>query len=388
MVSVGSGAEDKVAINLGEPSYDDAEFEAIRRVFESNWVAGQGPTSRRFEESFAQFCGASGSIALNNCTAGLHLAFLALGIGRGDEVIVADYTYPATGHSVLYAGATPVFCDVRADTWTIDVAFAETLVTPRTRAIIAVDVAGQPADYDELHAFVNKHGLTLIQDAACSSGATYGGRRTGNPWFADVSLFSFHGRKGITCGEGGAATARDPEVLAQMRKLSCFGVESALVRQGSTSLPIPVFDELGYNYKLSDIACAIMEAQLTKIDDLLDRRRHIARRYESLFSTCELIRTPQVGPNREHAYQTYTLTLDPSVNRDEVAMQLRARGIGCNIGTFASHVQPIYGKQRICPVSADQWNRHLAIPMHANLSDADADEVSLNVLELVTTTRK
>jgi len=377
-----------VAINLGEPSYDDAEFEAIRQVFASNWVAGQGPTSRRFEESFAQFCGANGSIALNNCTAGLHLALLALGIGEGDEVIVADYTYPATGHSVLYAGAKPIFCDVRPDTWTIDVSVAEGLITPRTRAIIAVDVAGQPADYEELHALVEGRDLALIQDAACSSGATYGGRRTGNPWFADVSLFSFHGRKGITCGEGGAATARDPEVLAQMRKLSCFGVESALARQGSTSLPIPVFDDLGYNYKLSDIACAIMEAQLAKIDALLAHRRHIAARYEELFSTCELVRTPRVGPNREHAYQTYTLTLDHSVNRDEVAMQLRARGIGCNIGTFASHVQPIYGKTQSCPVSADQWTRHLAIPMHANLTDADAQEVARNVIELVTTTRK
>ena len=377
-----------MTINLGEPSYDEAEFEAIRQVFASNWVAGQGPTSRRFEESFAQFCGASGSVALNNCTAGLHLALLALGIGDGDEVIVADYTYPATGHSVLYAGATPVFCDVRADTWTIDVSVAETLVTPRTRAIIAVDVAGQPADYDELHALVAKHGLALIQDAACSSGATYGGRRTGDPWFADVSLFSFHGRKGITCGEGGAATARDADILAKIRKLSCFGVESALARQGSTTLPIPVFDELGYNYKLSDVACAIMEAQLAKIDTLLGRRRHIAARYEQLFSPCSLVSTPVVGANREHAYQTYTLTLDHSVNRDEVAMQLRARGIGCNIGTFASHVQPIYGETQECPVSADQWTRHLAIPMHANLSDADAEEVARNVMELVTTTRK
>lgn len=377
-----------MAINLGEPSFDETELEAVRKVFASNWVAGQGPASRRFEESFAQFCGANGSVALNNCTAGLHLALLALGIGHGDEVIVADYTYPATGHSVLYVGAKPIFCDIRPDTWTIDVSVASTLVTSRTRAIIAVDVAGQPADYDELHALAEKHGLALIQDAACSSGAKYHGRRTGNPWFADVSLFSFHGRKGITCGEGGAATARDPDVLTKMRKLSSFGVESALARQGSNSLPIPVFDELGYNYKLSDIACAIMEVQVAKIDFLLARRRGVAALYDDMFSSVELVQTPIVGRNREHTYQSYTLTLDKSVDRDEIAMQLRARGIGCNIGTFASHVQPLYGNTQECPISADQWQRHLAIPMHANLSERDVTEVVQNVIELVRTTRR
>lgn len=372
-----------MAINLGEPSYDEAEIEAIRRVFASNWVAGQGPTTRRFEEAFANFCGAEGSVALNNCTAGLHLALLALGIGEGDEVIVADYTYPATGHSVLYVGAKPMFCDIRRDTLTIDVEAAERLVGPKTKAIIAVDVAGQPADYAELGELAARHGLCLIQDAACSSGATYGGMRTGDPRLADVALFSFHGRKGITCGEGGAATARDPRVLEKIRKLSCFGVESALNRQGQGVLPIPVFDELGYNYKLSDVASAIMEVQLAKIDGLLAQRRRIASHYEKLFAECELIDTPPTGANRTHTYQTYTLTLGSSVKRDNVAAELRQRGIGCNIGTFASHVQPLYGGGYSCPVSAELWVRHLAIPMHANLTTAQADEVAANVIELV-----
>lgn len=377
-----------MTINLGEPTYGEEELEAVHKVFTSNWVSGQGPTSRSFEAAFANFCEATGSVALNNCTAGLHLALIALGIGQGDEVIVADYTYPATGLSVLYTGARPVFCDIRADTWTLNTSVAETLINSRTRAIIAVDVAGQPADYDELHRITTKHGIALIQDAACSVGATFDHRRTGNPWFADVSLFSFHGRKGITCGEGGAATARETSILEKIRKLSCFGVESAMARQASDTLPIPIFTDLGYNYKLSDIACGIMEVQLRRIDALLERRRQVARNYDLLFSTCDLIQVPRIAPNREHAYQTYTLCLDESVRRDDVAMQLRARGIGCNIGTFASHVQPIYGGGQHCPVSAKQWLRHLAIPMHANLTDFDVEEVARNVIDVVDKTRK
>jgi perosamine synthetase len=372
-----------VAINLGEPSYDEAEIDAIRRVFASNWVAGQGPTTRRFEEAFAKFCGANGSVALNNCTAGLHLALLSLGIGKGDEVIVADYTYPATGHSVLYVGAKPVFCDIRRDTLTIDYTLIERLVTPRTRAIIAVDVAGQPADYAELGELARRHGLFLIQDAACSAGAKYMEMRTGDPRLSDVALFSFHGRKGITCGEGGAATARDPLVLEKMRKLSCFGVESALSRQDQTTLQVPIFDELGYNYKLSDIASAIMEVQLSKVEELLEQRCIIADQYEKLFKECELIETPITGPNRTHSFQTYTLTLAETIDRNKVAAELRNRGIGCNIGTFASHTQPLYGGGYSCPVSARLWTRHLAIPMHANLTSTQLEEVAVNVIEVV-----
>jgi perosamine synthetase len=370
-------------INLGEPTFDDNEIQAVVEVIASNWVAGQGPTSRRFEDEFAAYCGASSSIALNNCTAGLHLALKALNIGPGDEVIVADYTYPATGHSVMYVGATPIFCDIRPDTWTIDVAAAEGLLTPRTRAIIAVDVAGQPADYEELSALASKHNLFIIQDAACSAGATYNNRKTGAPELADVSLFSFHGRKGITCGEGGAATARSSEVLEKMRRLSCFGVESALSRQLSEGLHIPQFVELGYNYKLSDLASGIMSAQLRKLDRLIARRNEIARYYDEALSTSELIETPTRGTNRSHSFQTYTVTLDRKVSRNEVILKMRSRGVGCNIGTYSSHVQPVYQSKSACPVANDLWTRHLAIPMHANLSESDLEQVLQILTEVV-----
>jgi dTDP-4-amino-4,6-dideoxygalactose transaminase len=231
---------------------------AGRHVIASGWVAGQGPNGRVLETRLAARCGKRNALGNNNSTGAGEHAQLARGVGAGDEVVVADYTFPATGHAVMHALATPVFADVRPDIWTIDVAAAEAAITPRTAGIIAVDTFGQCADYDELNALARRHGLFLIEDAAAASGATYKSRPAGS--LADIACFSFHGRKGITCGEGGALTTDRDDVTAYVRKLHSFGIESALVRQGQHQLPVPVFDVLGYNYKLSDIAAAILVA--------------------------------------------------------------------------------------------------------------------------------
>lgn len=375
-------------VNLGEPTFGEEEIEAVRAVLASGWVAGQGPQTRAFEEQFAVRVGATGAVAVNNCTAGLHLALLAHDVGRGDEVIVADYTYPATGHSVLFTGAQPVFADVMADTWCVDPDAVESLVSPRTKGIIAVDVAGQCADYDELGEIASRHGLFLVEDAACSAGAEYRGVPAGHPDLADVATFSLHGRKGITCGEGGVVTARDTAILQRIRKQMSFGIEGALSRQNSDELPIPVFDMIGYNYKLSDIAAAIAVVQLGRLDQLLAARRHVASMYDEIFARVDLIDTPVVGADRTHTYQAYILTLDPSVDRGAVAMSLRAQGIGANIGTYASHVQPVYGETTSCPVSKALFERHLAIPMHANLTEQDVERVCAAVITTVEASMK
>ncbi len=357
-------------INLGEPTFGEEEIDAVRDVLSSGWVAGQGPKNRELESAFGALCGAS-AVTVNNCTAGLHLALLAFEVGPGDEVIVADYTYPATGHSVLFTGAMPVFADVRADTWCVDPAAVEAALGPNTVGVIAVDTLGQCADYAELRKLTSANGLFLIEDAACSAGAEYRGQPSGHPDLADVATFSLHGRKGITCGEGGLVTSGDARVIERVRKQGAFGVESALSRQAAGVLPIPVFDTIGYNYKLSDIAAAIALVQLGRLPDLLAARRRAATVYDQAFADLELATTPIVGLDRTHTYQSYVLTLHPSVDRDAVAMSLRALGVGANIGTYASHVQPVYRTTAKCEVSADLFARHLAIPMHANLTDAD-----------------
>ncbi|TDC64634.1 DegT/DnrJ/EryC1/StrS family aminotransferase [Micromonospora sp. KC207] len=370
-------------IALGQPTVGAAELAAIAEVFASGWLAGAGPTCRRFEERFAAATGTAHALATNNCGSALHLALLTLGAGAGDEVIVGDYTFPATGHAVMWAGAKPVFADVRPDIWTVAPAAVEAAITPRTVGIVAVDVAGQPADYDELRAIADRHGLFLVEDAACAAGATYKGRPAGS--LADVAAFSFHGRKGITAGEGGALTSDREDLVAHARKLHTYGIEGALTRAASTDLPVPTFDELGYNYRLSDVAAAIMLAQLDRLPDLIATKRRIAARYGELLKDVDLVTVPAELPDREHPWQAYILTLDPSVDRGAVATRLRRRGVQCNFGTYASHVQPLYNEPaHPCPVSADVFARHLAIPMHANLTDEQVDRVAASVREVVT----
>ena len=286
-------------IPLGQPTVGDAEFAAIAEVFASGWLAGAGPTCRKFEERFAATVGTRYALTTSNCGSALHLALITLGVKPGDEVIVGDYTFPATGHSVMWTGAKPVFADVRPDIWTVDPAAVEAAITPRTVGIIAVDVRWSAGRLRRARAIADKHGLFLLEDAACAAGATYKGRPAGS--LADIAVFSFHGRKGITAGEGGALHQRSGGPAAHARKLHTYGIEGALTRAASTDLPIPTFDELGYNYRLSDISAAIMFAQLDRLPDLLAVKRRVAARYGELLEGHELIarRTrPPTGSTR------------------------------------------------------------------------------------------
>lgn len=360
-------------VALGEPTVGDAELEAVRRVFASGWLSGAGPTCREFEERFAGVAGTAHALATSNCGAALHLGLSVLGAGAGDEVIVGDYTFPATGHSVVWTGAKPVFADIRPDIWTIDPAAVEASITPRTVGILAVDVFGQSADYDELRAIADKHGLWLMEDAACSAGASYKGRAAGS--LADVATFSFHGRKGITAGEGGALTTDDADLADHARKLHTYGIAPALSREGSTDLPIPSFDEAGYNYRLSDVAAGIMLAQLDRLEGLVARRGEIANAYAERLVDVEGVQAPVALDDRVHPWQSYVVTLDPGIDRGAIVRHLRSNDVQCNFGTYASHIQPVYDFKGSLPVSANLFTRHLAIPMHANLTESDVDRV-------------
>ncbi|GEK21659.1 DegT/DnrJ/EryC1/StrS family aminotransferase [Cellulomonas xylanilytica] len=369
-------------VPLGQPTVGSEELDAIAEVFASGWLSGAGPACKAFEADFAAVSGTQHVLATSNCGSALHLGLDVLGAGPGDEVIVGDYTFPATGHSVMWTGATPVFADVRPDIWSADPAAVEAAITERTVGIVAVDVFGQPADYDELRAIADRHGLWLMEDAACSAGATYKGRPAGS--LADVATFSFHGRKGITAGEGGALTTDRDDLAAHARKLHTYGIEPALSREGARELPVPSFDEAGYNYRLSDVAAAIMRVQVRRLPELLASRRRAAAGYAELLGDLDLVTLPAALDDREHPWQSYVLTLDPSLDRGAVALELRARGVQCNFGTYASHLQPVYGGRQNLPVSADLFARHLAVPMHANLTDAQVERVSDVVRDVVT----
>lgn len=361
------------SIPLVHASLGERELAAVAEVFASGWPAGQGPRGKALEAELTERYGVGDAVAVSNCGAALHLALLALGVQPGDEVIVADFTFPAPAHAVRYVGAIPVFADVRADTGTIDPQAVADLITPRTVGVIAVDTVGLPADYTELRAISDRHGLFLVEDAACAVGATYQGRDAGA--LAPIACLSFHGRKGASCGEGGALLAADPTIGADVRMRSSFGIGSIFDLGQVVGLPIPEFTEIGYNYKLSDIAAAIVRVQLSRVDELLARRNAIAALYGELLADEELLAVPHVPADRTHAWQSYIVTLDPAVDRSAVAARLRAQGIGCGHGTWATHRQPVFRSKQMCPVSADLFRRSLAIPMHAELSVDEAERV-------------
>ena len=368
-------------VALGQPTVGEAELAAVAEVFASGWLSGAGPTCERFERRFAGTSGTAHAVATSSCGSALHLALLVLGAGPGDEVVVADYTFPATGHAVLWTGATPVFADVRPDTWGVDPGAVAAAVTPRTVGILAVDPFGQPADYDGLRAVANRHGLFLVEDAACAAGASYRGRPAGS--LADIACFSFHGRKGITAGEGGALTTDDPGWADAARRLHTYGVAPVPEGGAAPALPVPSFDRAGYNYRMSDVQAGILLAQLDRLPTLLRRRREVAHAYGERLAGLEQVLLPHAAPDRSHPWQSYVLTVHPDLDRDSVALALRARGIGCTIGTYASHLQPVYGPQKPLPVSADLFARHLAIPMHANLTEEEIARVAEAVREVV-----
>ena len=251
-------------IPLTRPSTDDRELAAVAEVLASGWLAGQGPRGTELEQGFTNLTGKGHAVALNNCTAGLHLALTALGVSPGDEVIVADYSFPATAHAVLYCGAKPVLVDVRPDTATLDPTLVEAAITSRTRGIVGVDALGVPADWDPLQEIATRNGLFLVEDAACSAGGVYRDRPCGS--FGDVAVFSLHARKGITSGEGGVLTTDDESFGRTRTQRRLLRHAERVPRQASDTLAIPTFPELGYNYKLSDILAAIAIVQLSKLD--------------------------------------------------------------------------------------------------------------------------
>lgn len=360
-------------VPLSLPSTDEQELAAVAEVLESGWLAGQGPRGAALEQAFCSLTARRHAIAVNNCTAGLHLALAALGIGPGDEVLVADYTFPATAHAVLYCGATPRFADVRGDTGTLDIAAAVSRLTAATRAIVAVDALGVPADWDQLSEFAGQHGLALVADAACSVGGTFRGQPCGA--FGDVAAFSLHARKGITSGEGGVVVTDDPEVAHRIRRASCFGMQSAFRRHSDQALSLPSFTDLGYNYKLSDVLAAIGLVQLEKLEEFLRARRTLARRYNELLEDVPLVSPPPMMSDRSPTWQTYAVTVDDVIDRDGLIQDLRSRGIGCTIGTYALHREPVYDSKDDCPVSAHLFDTHLALPMFVGLDEQAQDRV-------------
>ena len=314
---------------------------------------------------------------MNSGTAALHAAMRALKVRKGDEVIVPAITFAASANAAVYEGATPVFADIEADTLLIDPERVAELITPNTKAIVAVDYAGQPAAYDELRALIKGKDIAIVADACHAPGATYKGRMAGT--LADISCFSFHPVKHLTTCEGGMALTDDADMAAHMRRFRNHGIDSDHRQRDSEGTFAYDMVELGYNYRLPDVQCALGMAQLDRLAEWVAKRRKVASWYDELLREVPHVRPLRVHADRTHAYHLYVVRLMDGIDRDKVFARLRADGIGANV-----HYAPVYMhshyarlgyKPGLCPAAEAASRQILSLPMFPAMSEADVRRV-------------
>jgi len=354
---------------LTRPQTDESEIDEIREVLASGTLT-QGPKVAALEAMVAELVGTTHAFATTSATTALHLSLVAAGIGPGDEVLVPDFTFPATANVVVQQGAVPVLVDIDLDTFAMSVDDLERHVTPRARAVMPVHPFGLPADMQPILAAAERHNLAVIEDAACALGATYHGRQTGS--FGLAGCFSFHPRKSITTGEGGMITTSDDALAERIRLLRSHGG----VREGGRFR----FEAAGFNYRLSDILAAVGVAQMRKLDAFLAARRRVAGWYDRALEGVAGARRPIVLDGSAHTYQSYVVLLDESIDRDAVIAALRADGIETTLGTYALHDQPFFAnayglRPGDRPNSHRAFTGSLALPLHGGMVEPDVDEV-------------
>jgi perosamine synthetase len=364
----------------GHQAIDDADRAAVAAVLASDWIT-TGPKVAEFEEAFASAVGAREAVAVNSGTAALHAAMHALGIGPGDEVVVPSITFAATANAVVYLGGTPVFADVDPETLLITAESAARCLTSKTKAIAAVDYAGQAAEYDELRALAARHALPLVSDACHALGGSYGGRKVGT--LADLNTFSFHPVKPITTGEGGMITTDDAAFARQMRIFRTHGITTDHHYRQTHGEWAYEMQTLGFNYRLSDFACALGLSQLHKLDGWVRRRNELADHYRRALSELPQFVPLDVLPERTHGYHLFVVrcrTGDLGWTRDAVFAALRAEGIGVNVHYIPVHLHPFY-RQRfntragLCPDAEAAFQEILTLPLFATMTERDVDDV-------------
>lgn len=364
----------------GHQSIDEDDIQAVVETLRSDWLT-TGPKVAEFEEAFAAYVGAKYAVSFSSGTAALHGAASVAGLSSGDEAITSPMTFAATANCVLYQGASSVFADVLPDTLNLDPQQAELKITPRTKAIIPVDYAGHPADLDTFLSLAARHGLVLIEDACHALGATYRNRKVGS--IAHMTVFSFHPVKHLTTGEGGMVTTENPSFAEKLRQFRNHGITSDARQRQSEGQWHYEMTSLGFNYRLTDIACALGLSQLKKQSSNLLRRRQIASRYTAVFREMPGIGTPQVRADAVPAWHLYPIRVDLSkftVGRGEIFRALRAENIGVNVHYIPVHLHPYY-KNRFgyrngeFPVAEAAYERLISLPMFSGMSDEDVEDV-------------
>jgi dTDP-4-amino-4,6-dideoxygalactose transaminase len=375
------------------PQVGEEEIQEVVDTLRSSWIT-TGPKTKRFEADFAAYLGAPGALALNSCTAGLHTALAALGIGPGDEVITTPITFTASVNVIEHVGARPVLVDVEPDTLNIDPAAVAAAVTPRTRAILPVHYAGHPVDLDALHAVARAAGLAVVEDAAHAVPARYKGRLVGSG--DNPVAFSFYATKNLTTAEGGMLTGA-PAFLERARVLSLHGMSRDAWRRydkgGSWRYEVLV---PGFKYNMTDIAASLGLWQLKKLAGFQERRREVARMYAEAFGDEPALELPVERPDVEHAWHLYVLRLRPGalrIGRDRFIEELTARNIGTSVHFIPIHLHPYYRDKYgyppdRFPVALGNYERMVSLPLHPGLTDDDVADVTEAVLDVVRACRR
>ena len=375
-------------IPYGRQSIDDDDIKAVIDVLTSDWLT-TGPKILEFEQKFADVVHAKEAVAVSNGTAALHTAMYALGIQKGDEVIVPTMTFAATANCVVFQGAKPVFTDVDPDTLLIDPDKIEEKITPRTRAIIAVDYAGQPCDYDHLWEIANRHHLTVVDDACHSLGGQYKNQPVGS--LAQLNTFSFHPVKHITTAEGGMITTDSPELAKRMRLFRSHGISTDHRQREEQGSWFYEMLDLGFNYRLTDIQCALGISQLKHLPEWVSRRQMIAKRYDMAFAGMPEITPLGVRKDVSHAYHLYVIRLNLEkikTDRTTIFKALRAEGIGANVHYIPAHLHPFYQqnlgtKRGMCPVAEKAYEEIISIPIFPKMNDNDVNIVINTVQKVI-----
>ena len=369
----------------GKPSVDEADIAAVVQVLRSGWLT-TGPKIAEFEAAVAGYAGARYGVAFSSGTAALHAAAFAAGLGPGDEAITTPLTFAATANCIAYQGAKPVFADVSSDSLNIDPQQVAECITPRTKAILPVDFAGCPVELDTIMDLALQHNLVVIEDACHALGAEFKGRKLGS--ISHMSVFSFHPVKHITSGEGGMVLTNDEKLAERMRVFRHHG----MVRTDAHRPWNYEIREIGYNYRITDIQCAIGLSQLAKLDGYLERRRALANRYRVNLGVSPFVTLPILPDDTEHAWHLFVMLLNLqhlTTDRDTIMEALQAENIGVQLHYPLVHLHPYYRRtwgygEGLCPVAESLFPRLVTLPLFPAMSDDDQADV-LHALDKVFT---
>lgn len=363
-------------IPYGKQTIDQDDIQAVVDVLQSDFLT-TGPKIAEFEQTVADYVGAKYAVAISNGTSALHAACFAAGIGPGDEVITTPLTFAASANCVLYCGGTPVFADVDPKTYNIDPEDIQRKITDRTKAIIAVHLAGQPCDMDAIHSIAREHGLIVIEDGAHALGSVYKGKKVGS--MSDMTTFSFHPVKPITTGEGGMIVTDNEDFYKKMILFRSHGItrDDSMMTRNDGPWFYQQFD-LGYNYRITDIQCALGCSQMKKLDRFLARRKEIVAHYNEAFADCDNIITPYQLSDTESGWHLYIVQVK-NCDRRQVFEKMREKGIGVNVHYIPVYMHPYYqehGYENVHCANAEEIYSHIiSLTLYPGLTSEQQDYV-------------